>query len=435
MLAGGAAALALLPFPAVATPNPEPSATYRLLMQDILINADLWSETPEILSASYGFEGITGVPGNKQAVIDAGGAWQDLEGYENPPYRSQTAAATPAGIAVNYGYPVFYADALPVVFSWPVLPSTVRPQDFLIHLNTGEIVRPEVASIVPNQEYNERNTVVIFGEFGNRLPPGTDGAIYPVKVEIAPDAALQLYGKQGAVSAAGLSRDSGNPYTVDGGPTLVGAKLSRMSTLGEGAPAPFAGQLPNDGVTLYGEDAQFRLRVLTTGGFSPDGVTSLMPDAFSQHFRLRLEDNGNEIWITQANVEYTTSLGNIIVLGLADLGPPSDVYDPTYQEDHDNQIDIILKGPEAAMRLITHVDIPASGEYLPFYNPGGPGMEPTPGVTYTSPGPAIFQPVTLALDDPMTVTYRAVPEPSSVILIGLAALLGGAAMARKRGRR
>jgi len=432
VILAGATALALAPLPAVANPD-GPTPTYRLLMQDILINADLWSETPEILSASYGFEGIIGINGTKDAVIAADGAWQDLEGYENPPYRAQTSSGTPQGIAVNYGYPVYEADALPVVFSWPVLPSTVRAQDFLIHVTDGTtvtIVRPDVVSIVPNQEYNERNTLVMFGQFGNRLAPGTEGAVYPVKVEIAPDATLQLYGridgKNVAVSAAGLSKESGNPYAENGGPTLVGAKLSRMSTLGEGAPPGFDGQLPNDGVTLYGEeDAQFRLRVLTTGGFSADGVTSVMPDDFQKHFRLRLEDtDGSVIWLTEVGVEYqTVSLGSVIILGLADLGPPLSGYDPTYVEDHDNQIDIILKGDEAAMRLITHVEIPASGDYAPFYNPGGPGMDGTPGVTYTQPGPYTLQPVMMALDDPMTVTYQAVPEPSSIVLTGGAAAL------------
>jgi len=35
----------------------------------------------------------------------------------------------------------------------------------------------------------------------------------------------------------------------------------------------------------------------------------------------------------------------------------------------------------------------------------GPGNNPTPGVTYTYPGPTWTQAVTIALDDPMTVNY------------------------------
>lgn len=393
----------------------QPSPTYQLLMQDIIINADLWSDAPEILSAGYGFEGIMGVPGDRQAVIDAGGAWQDLPGYENPPYSTQTSSATPQSISLIYGYPVYYADAMPIVFSWPVLPSSVSPDSFRIILNTGEIVTPAVASIFPNYQYNERNTVVIFGEFGNRIPPGNEGSIHPVRVEIAETAKpLQLVGPDGTVSAVGLSKESTNPYLPNGGPTLVGAKLSVMSTEGSGAPAFLSGNLPNHGVALYGEDAQFRLRILTTGGFSPNGVSSLTPDAFENHFRIRVVDfdeQGNEIemWLTTTGIAYETSRGFITILGLAELGLRMDEYDLVYVSDSDNQIDIILKGDEEAMRLITHVEIPAEGDYLPFYNPGGPGMTPTPGVTYTQPGPYTLQEVMIALDDPFTVTYI-VPE-------------------------
>jgi hypothetical protein len=53
------------------------------------------------------------------------------------------------------------------------------------------------------------------------------------------------------------------------------------------------------------------------------------------------------------------------------------------------------------------VEIPAVGRYHPFYNPGGPGNDPTNGVRYTSPGPSQVQPVIDALHDPMTVTFIA----------------------------
>jgi len=48
-------------------------------MSDILINADLWSEKPEILSAEYGFDGIIGViPFSEQGVKNAGGTWSTV---------------------------------------------------------------------------------------------------------------------------------------------------------------------------------------------------------------------------------------------------------------------------------------------------------------------------------------------------------------------
>ena len=159
----------------------------------------------------------------------------------------------------------------------------------------------------------------------------------------------------------------------------------------------------------------------------------MLPDEFSRYFRLRIEDgDGNEHWLEEANVDYQIGGHSLRILGLADLGlvDSADPYNDAYIEDHDNQVDIILKGDEQAMRWITHVHIPAAGVYSPFYNPGGPGNNPTPGVTYSSPGPAQLFPVWTALDDPMTVTY-VVPEPS----VSLLSLLGGLALfaARRRG--
>jgi len=386
---------------------------YQLLHQDILIESDLWRSTPEILSASYGFEGTAGVPSGKANVLAAGGTWEDIP-LPDPPYRALTSAPTPANVALTYGHPAFHLDAMPIVFSWPVLPSTVSPRHFRITLNTGQIVMPTHASIFPNVEYNERNTVVVFGEFGNRLRPGEPGAIYIVKTEIVPDAApLTLVGPAGPVSAVGLQKSSGHPYVEGGGPTLVGAKLSHLSTAGEGAPRFVAGQLPNDGVALYGASARYRLRVLTTGGFSPDGVASALPTDFEKFFRLHAADRGVTVLLTSTGVDYALAGGTVRILGLADLGRSNvdaegnvvNPYDAAYVEDHDNYIDIILSGDEAAARQITAVEIPAGGGYLPFYNPGGPGNAPTPGVAYTAAGPAHLEPVVMALDDPMTVTY------------------------------
>ena len=103
-----------------------PSITYQSLLEDKLINADLWGESPEILSANYGFEGIEGVPGNEAGVVAAGGAWMNIT-TPDAPYSAYTSAQTPSDVAFGFGYPTYYADAMPICFSWPVLPSTVNP--------------------------------------------------------------------------------------------------------------------------------------------------------------------------------------------------------------------------------------------------------------------------------------------------------------------
>jgi hypothetical protein len=299
------------------------------------------------------------------------------------------------------------ADAMPVCFSWPVLPSSVSRKNFAIALNTGATVQPYVASIAPNFEYNERACVVVFGSFGNRIAPGYPGGIYPTRVTIVPgDAPLMLVGPNGPVSAVGLSKASTNPYATDGGPTLNAAKISVMSTRGEHAPAAFSAGYPNDCVSLYGSQIGFRLRTFSTGGTSPDGVAAILPSDFARYFRLQVrQPNGTVRWITQAGAPYKFREGTIEVVGLADLGRAGTALNDAYVADRDNQIDICLKGDRAAMQRIAAVNVPASGNYLPLYNPGGPGNNPASGVIYTQPGKSQLLPVIQAIDDPMTVTY------------------------------
>jgi hypothetical protein len=390
-----------------------PSTTYRALLQDVLINADLWDTKPEIMSAAYGFQGIEGVGSfaentpTKSEVIAAGGAWESIE-TPNPPAAAYTTAMSPRGVAYAFGYPTYLADAMPVCFSWPVQPSTVSRKNFAVTLNSGEVVQPYVASIAPNLEYNERACVVIFGTFGNRKAPGEAGALYPSKVTIVRgDAPLKLVGPNGPVSAVGLTKASTNPYASRGGPRMNAAKLSVMSTQGEGAPAAFSSKYPNDCVAYYGAGIGYRLRTFSTGGTSPDGVAAILPSDFAKYFELQVTDRKGGIhWITQAGVRYTFKEGTIEVIGLADLGKDKSPLNDAYVADRDNQIDICLTGDEPAMRLITGLKIPASGKYAPLYNPGGPGNHPTPGVRYTEPGPAQLVHVLQALDNPMTVTYR-----------------------------
>ena len=400
------------------------SQTYGFLMQNVLIEADLFSSKAEIMTANYGFEGIMGVtPFTEDGVIAAGGAWQvgivcTVPGLA-PPTRAITAAAPPSALIGTFGYPVVnLADAMPVVFSWPVLPETVEAKDFQLTLNTGDVVYAQVASISPNDEYNERQTVVIFGYFGNRLTEGPD-ALYPVSLTIvdSDNTPMQLFGPAGAVDATGLTASCSNPYLPNAGPTLVAAKLSYYSSLGEGAPVSVAGMLPNDGESLYGDVAKFRLRTYTSGGFSINGVSPMFPTDFETFFYLKaVHEFGHVLEITRTGIAYDLgpNVGSLTVIGLADLGQKAGTldgngnvvyYDDCYASDTDNYIDIIIDGDESAVARITHVEIPAVAPYFPFYNPGGPGNYPTEGVKYTSPGPPDSQVVINALGDSMTVTY------------------------------
>lgn len=398
--------------------DPTRFPAYIQLRRDVIINADLWGEEPVILSAGYGFEGIQGVAGitanNLQAAIDAGAGvnldWAELD--PAPPLRNLTSAASTFGIAlVGFGGYVVLADAMPVVFSWPILPSSVSPDAFSITLNTGEVVRPKVAALNPNYDHNERHVVVVFGYFGNRIPPGEPGSVHPVQVEIvAAQRDLMAVGPEGPVSIVGLASVSSNPY--EAGPSLVGAKLTRFSPVGDFPPPALAGSFPNDGYSHFGTEAEYRLRLFTSGGFSPDGVSGLLPDDFPRFFRLHATDTlGNPVVIDEQGVSYDLGAGLLEVVGLAEVGVPVDgpADRAYYVEDHDNYFDVILKGDEAAVARLQHVEIPTSevDGYFDIYNPGGPGRTPDPDTTYTRPSLPQMQEINVSLDDLRTVSHAA----------------------------
>ena len=404
---------------------------YQVLRRDVIINADMWAKKPEMMAAGLGFTTIIGVPDlstsnlalSKTMTLLAGGTWNTVHcaAGETPTLSNYTSAAPLSGTKQLYGQDIYYSDGLPVEFSWPILPSTLEPSDFRVNLSNGTSITPQIASIWPNFEYNERSVAVLFGHFGDRVSPSSPGAIYPTSVEVVRGSStLRLVGPhQRTVSAVGFwARTRGSPYTDPGvppaqrgGPVLVAAKLSRMSTAGDTGPKIFQQNLPNDGVSLYGRRAKFRLRVYTSGGMTPNGVSALLPTDYNRFFRVdAVTSSGKTIRLTRSGKTYTIDGHPLRVVGLADLGRKQAHYGDCYTSDNDNYIDIILDGSRAAARRITTVEIPSTGRYAPLYNPGGPGNDPAPGVRYSAPSPPISQHVTIALHNPMTVTYRRHPH-------------------------
>jgi hypothetical protein len=388
-----------------------------------LVAADYWAEEPLILSAGMGFDNIIGLPElTEESVREAGGSWYGsvaCTNGEEPADTARTSASTSDATATFFKGFSEYDDGLPIVFSWPVATETVDLTDFQFTLNTGEAVFPNSIGMWPNWELNERNTVVAFADFGNRGSSSEDDAVFPVRLDIVEDdTPLLLVGPGGKeFNAVGLSWETdATPY--DSGPKLVGAKLNHVGdeALGEGGVrvAENIIGLPNDEFALY-EEGDFRIRVLTTGGFSPDGVTGLRPDMYEDFFRVHVNGaDGETVLLEEVGVDYAVAGGTLRVIGLSDLGAMQDpdegvFYDDCYTEDRDNYIDIILVGDEQAARNVTFVEIPSlEGGYRAFYNPGGPGPEPFEGVRYTAPGPPDLEPVIIALDDPMRVD-RAAP--------------------------
>lgn len=389
-----------------------------------LVDADYWTPEPQILSAGFGFDGIISAPSvDEQTSLSAGAAWDSAmtcskDGGPTDGDRSSLALARGVNMStlVEDDAQIEFTDGLPVVFSWPIRTDTLRPSQFRFTLNTGEQPVVNVITMTPNFELNERNTVVMFADLGNRGLPGESDARFPVKLEIVPakdGTELMLAGPTGDAAATGLTFETDNtPYAS--GPTLVGAKLNRIDAVpaGEGPVGNFGnGTMPNDEKSLYGDAGRFRLRMLTSGGFSPDGVRGVLPTDFEKFFRIHATGtDGKDVVIDHVGQKVAVSGGTLTVIGLSELGLPANsetgvAFDDCYADDRDNYIDVILAGDDAAARSITNLEIPAlAGGYSAFYNPGGPGQTPTPGVRYTAPGPSRMQPVTIALDDPMRVT-------------------------------
>lgn len=423
-----------------------PAGPFRTFYDGDLIEADYWDSIPRILSAGMGFCDIVGVPTpvlTEAIVQQAGGAWLSDINCDSTNAGAFTATSTQQQVGAIYVLQTPYdtlqdgaigLDGLPIVFSWPVLTSTIDLTDFQFTLNTGEIVTPMAAGSIPNFENNERNCVVVFGEFGNKLPSSDSNARFPVRCEIiADETPLMLVGPNNQlVSAVGLSWETTtSPYDLNNGPKLVGAKLNYVGdrAMGEGVSSTIIGNTlaPNSEFDLYG-GGDFRLRMLTTGGFSPDGVRGVLPTDYEKFFRIHVQGtNGDTVLMVQDSVDYQVLGGTLRVIGLSDLGAVEGgdvVYGDCYAEDRDNYIDIILVGDTAAARNILFLEIPSlEGGYAAFYNPGGPGTTPFPGVAYSQPGPRDLEPVIIALDDPMRVTYDVRPEVDSLEFVSYNSLI------------
>lgn len=405
-------------------------SAYDQLHRNIVIRSDIYGgmdSKPRILAASSGFRGIISIPGlsgsNGITLASAAGAGivADLVDRDPAaPLRNITSGTPITGVQgagfSNSMSSETLMDAMPIEFSHPVLPSTVLPQNFRIHLNTGEIVTPLYAAQSPNNDLNERQTVVVYGYFGNRLPSSDPNSLYPVLFEVvSSNTPLQLITPLGLVNGSGLTHSSNNPYDPYNGPTLVGAKLSRLSLAGDYPTPAFAYSIANHGVEYYGTGSNlYRLRLFTSAGFSPDGVSGFEPQEFSRFFQLTAQApgrRGRSVTISQADQAIPVRGGTLKVKGIADLGTGLSA-DPsyTYSEDHDNQFDIIVEAssPEAIRTLQTVIlPDPRTGTHSPIYNPGGPGTAPRPQVNYTQPSGGQTIAIEQALEDPATVSYAA----------------------------
>jgi len=387
--------------------------------QDIIINADIWNPEPMIMSANLGFLSIIGInTTDAESIRAAGGTYNDNVTCDNgqaPPFSSLTSASSSQQIGfVGYACAPQAYGGLPVCFSMPVRPSTIKPEAFRVTLTNGTTFLAPCAGITPNIEYNERHCVVLFADFGTRVPSSDPGSVYPTSIEIVSD--LELIGPAGQpISAVGLKyTNATNPYNIGNGPKFLATRISKLTDLGEGIFAPpivSQASYPNSGIDLYGKGEDlYRVRLYYSGGMTPDGVSLLFPGDYETYFSLLAKTYGNdgeegekgEIELSSTNKEYDLGRGNRVkVLGLADLGPFQETYDACYSIDKDNYIDIIVQASsvEAAAAIQT---FKAKGG---LYNPGGPGTTPTPGLIWSQPSPTQTLAIDNALVDAKTVTY------------------------------
>ena len=410
---------------------------FALSDRDAIIAADLFSSRLEILSASVGFEGSIGVDtaagigvGDNTALTETdalalGLAWdsvyealdacpatlEDISGQTR--FGGQLAQATMSVWDCDRTPDAF--DGFPVCFSWPVLPCSVQREHLLYRRSDGREFHPSCISTVPNDEFNEHHCIVIFDDFINRALPGEDGRLGMESLEIVGD--LLFVGPGGRlVSGRGLKRTAPpdeTPYLSGGGPVFVGARLSPLTNDGEGS--AIRGAANNSGVDLYvkretsspnanqadsdsdsdSEYGHYRLRLFYSGGMTPDGVTELRPDQFSEYFSLQFPGDGvNARAIGDENVPTVvtgpsgTTQARVTVLGLADLGLlQEEGYDLCYSEDTDNYIDIALL-VEGDVSALDGVSVVAFSKGNGLYNPGGPGPTPFDDVRYSAPAPA-----------------------------------------------
>ena len=80
-------------------------------------------------------------------------------------------------------------------------------------------------------------------------------------------------------------------------------------------------QLNNASVTvefaLY-DGADFKIRILTTGGFSPDGMRGIRPDQFDSFFRLHAQGpDGETVMLEETGVDYELEGGKLRIVGMS----------------------------------------------------------------------------------------------------------------------
>lgn len=389
---------------------------YSLYNSDIIVNSNLYANEPKIISAG-GFSFLqSGLILNEENVLQIEGNWNKNYNPSDVPLRAITTSGDPrayySSVFPTLGYKF---DNIPICFSFPILPSSVDISQFYITLNNGFVTKPIMFTFSPNTKLNEKQCIVIAGYFNNKITSGPN-AIYPVSLEIVESSKgkrMMAVGPNGLYDMTGKSVECSNPYSDQLEIAFVILTKYNLpgiyNYLGDIGCGKNMIEEANSPLSLYSNDAQYRFRIFTKGGYSPNGISSMLPDKYDNYFYLQYKNpiTGEITDLKKSNYKYCfDNYGWIEIIGLADLGMKQLMYNNEYIEDHDNQIDIVVKGDEHIINHIVNLVIPSNGkEYTKFYNPGGPGPTPFSDISYSLPSEYQVVEITNNLKNPNSVTW------------------------------
>lgn len=364
---------------------------------DIIVNSNLYSNEPKIISAG-GFSFLQAVMIlNKKNVVETEGNWNDFLDPNTDNFRAITTSGEPRGYYGSlFSTTATKFDNIPICFSFPILPSSVDSTQFLIQLNNGMYIKPLKFTFSPNTKFNEKQCIVVCGYFNNKITSGPN-AIYPITlsiVEATNGKRMMAVGPNGLYDMTGKTVNCSNPYSEP--LEIASAILTKYNLpgiynyLGDIGCGINKIEDSNSSYELYGNDAEYRIRIFTKGGYSPNGIISMFPNYYEKYFYLQHKNpiTGEITDLKKSNYKYLfdNCTKYVEIIGLADLGIKQSSYNQTYIEDHDNQIDIVLKGDQSVVENIFSLIVPSDGnEYTKFYNPGGPGPTPIENIIYTMP--------------------------------------------------
>jgi len=293
---------------------------------------------PTILSALYGYDGCIGGVNNFATEEEY---LRELKRRKctvmmGPGGMEVTNVASSLRLKIGCVQPfsrLEWLDGIPVTFSLP-LSFTPSTTSFQVHLNDGSTSVPECVVMLPANEANELDTVLLLREFGD----GLADAVWPSKVEVVDE--LGFAGPEGEVSAPpGLvfSSEEDLRYTLST-VRMVYARMWDVAKFEEGTRYPTwplpSSTYPNNCQHLFPKTTHV-IRVTFSGGVTRDGVTSLTPES-RDIFSLHTAQTGKKVE----------------QLGLADLGNVLKALDgKAYVQDGDNNLDICLDLTEMSEAL------------------------------------------------------------------------------------